>query len=81
MQQIKDLLNQIRWDKRKKPEEYSVHYFDRVKKGLMEIKYNGIKRLEGTFMVIEKNSEETSIPLHRVRQVRRNGKLVWERRA
>ncbi len=80
MQPIKDLLNQIKWDKRKKPEEYSVFYFDRVEKKLIGIMFNDIKRIGGNFMIIEKNGDETNIPLHRIREVRRNTRLVWERR-
>jgi len=30
MQYIRDLLNKIKWDKNKKPEDYSIAYFDRV---------------------------------------------------
>lgn len=76
---IKDFLNKIKWDKRLKPEEYSIFYMDRVENKLIEIKYNDIKRIEGTFMIIDKDLEEVNIPLHRIREVRRNKKLVWKR--
>ena len=73
---IHQLLNKIKWDKRENPEEYSVFYYDRILKKLIEIPYTKIKRLEGSFMVLD-NEEETNIPLHRVRKVIKNDKIVW----
>lgn len=76
---IIDLLNKIKWDKNLNPEEYSIFYLDRISDKLIEIKYKDIKKIEGSFMVLEKDNEETYIPLHRIREVRRNKKLVWRR--
>ena len=76
---ITNLLNKIKWDKREKPEEYTIFYFDRIKKGLIHIPYAKIKRLEGGFMVLG-NKEESSIPLHRIKKVMKNDIVVWERK-
>jgi uncharacterized protein (UPF0248 family) len=76
---IVELLNKIKWDKNLNPEEYSVFYLDRITKGLIEIKYLDIKKIEKSFIVIEKNNEEVNIPLHRIRRVERNKRLIWER--
>ena len=76
---IHQLLNKIKWDKRENPEQYSIFYFDRILKKLIGISYTKIKRLEGSFMVLN-NEEETNIPLHRVRKVIKNDKIVWERK-
>jgi len=75
---IKDLINKIKWDKRENPQEYTVHYFDRVLNKLISIPYKKIKRLEGLFMIID-NGEETNIPLHRIKKVTKNYVVVWER--
>ena len=72
---IKELLNKIKWDKREAPEQYSIFYFDRILKKLLQIPYTKIKRLEGSFMVMD-NEEETSIPLHRVKKVMKNNIVV-----
>ena len=77
---IKNLLNKIKWDKNLNPNEYYIFYIDRLTKDLIEIRYNDIKRIEKGFIIIEKNSEEVNIPLHRIRRVERNNKLVWERK-
>ena len=79
MQPIHELLNKIKWDKRENPEEYSIFYFDRILKKLIQIPYNKIKRIEGSFMVIG-NEEESNVPLHRIKKVAKNDIVVWERK-
>jgi len=74
---IKDLINKIKWDKRENPKDYSLFYIDFNKK--KELAYTKIKKLEGNFMIIEKNNEEIEIPLHRIREVKKKGKIVWKR--
>jgi len=79
MQPIHELLNKIKWDKRENPKEYSIFYFDRILKKLMQIPYNKIKRIEGSFMILD-NEEESNVPLHRIRKVAKNNAVVWERK-
>jgi len=77
---IIELLNKIKWDKNLNPDEYSLFYLDRVSNKLIKIEYNSIKKIEGSFIFLEKNGEEVNIPLHRIKRVERKGKLVWERK-
>ena len=79
MQPIHQLLNKIKWDKRENPGDYSIFYFDRVLNKLVQIPYNKIKRIEGSFMVLD-NEEESNIPLHRIKKVAKNNAVVWERK-
>ena len=74
-----NLFNKIKWDKKEKPEDYEVFYFDRGTKELMKLPFSSIKRVEGSFMVIDRHGEEVQIPLHRVREVRKKGVVVWKR--
>jgi len=76
---ILDLLNKIKWDENEKPEEYLIFYFDRIVSKLIEIKFNDIKKIDGSFMVLERNGEESNIPLHRIKEVKKSGKLIWKR--
>ncbi len=76
---IQDLLNKIKWDKRESPEQNSIFYFDRILNKLVSIPYNNIKRLEGSFMVLD-NEEETNIPLHRIKKVTKKDDVIWERK-
>lgn len=75
---IGDLLNKIRWDKNLKPEEYTIIYFDRIKEARFEVPFTVMGRI-GNFFKVIKDGKEVMIPLHRIRQVKRNGKLIWER--
>jgi len=77
MQPIKNLINKIKWDKRESPKDYSLIYIDLGKK--KGLSYTDIKKLEGNFMIIERNNEKTEIPLHRIREVKKKGKVVWKR--
>ena len=79
MQPIHELLNKIKWDKRENPNEYSIFYFDRILNKLIKISYNKIKRIEGSFMVLD-NEEESNVPLHRIKKVAKNKIVVWERK-
>jgi uncharacterized protein (UPF0248 family) len=76
---IHHLLNKIKWDKRENPGEYSIFYLDRILNGLMQIPYTKIKKLEGSFMVLN-NIDKTNIPLHRIKKVMKNNIIVWERK-
>lgn len=79
MQPIQDLLNKIKWDKREDPKQYSLFYFDRILNTLIKVPYTKIKRIEGTFMILD-NEEESNIPLHRVKKVVKDNVVVWERK-
>jgi len=79
MQPIHELINKIKWDNRENPEQYSIFYYDRILNKLIKIPYNKIKRIEGSFMVLD-NEEESNIPLHRIKKVANNDIVVWERK-
>lgn len=79
MKPIKDLINKILWDEKENPEDYSLYYIDRIANEYKEIKFNEVKKLEGDFLVLERE-EETEIPLHRIKFVKKKGVIVWERK-
>ncbi|MBN2112160.1 DUF504 domain-containing protein [Candidatus Woesearchaeota archaeon] len=79
MQYIADLINKIKWDENENPEDYVIGYEDRISKKIVEIKFTEIKRIEGNFMVLERDLEEVDIPMHRIRVVKKQGNIVWER--
>ncbi len=78
MIQIKDFLNKIKWSKEENPDDYFIGYWDNVDKKLIFIKFNEIKKIEGNFLELDRG-EETYIPMHRIKEVRKKGKLVWKR--
>ena len=75
----KEILNKIKWDISAEPEEYFVFFIDRISQKLSKIRYEEIKKIEGNFFVIEKNSREAEIPIHRIREIRKGDKLIWRR--
>jgi uncharacterized protein (UPF0248 family) len=76
---IIDLLNKIKWDKNLNKDCFSIIYFDRVNNNEIEINYNKIKKIEGNFMVIEKDLEESNIPLHRIKKIMKDKEVIWQR--
>lgn len=73
---IQELLNKIKWDPREKPEQYSLVYLDLGR--LVEIPYKEVT-IEGADMIIKKEGKRVEIPLHRIRQVKKAGVVVWSR--
>lgn len=76
---IKDLLNKIKWDKNENPDDYTVGYYDRLKKEIIEFPFTAIKEIDENFMLIEINNEEKMIPLHAIKIIRKKGEQVWKR--
>jgi len=76
---ILDLLNKIKWDKRENQEIYTIHYHDRVENINKSIKFTEIVSIDPPFMLIEINKKLTYIPLHRIREIRKQNKVVWKR--
>ncbi len=76
---IIDLLNKIKWDKNLNKDDFEIIYFDRVNNKEIEINFNQIKKIEGNFMVIYQNQEEANIPLHRIKQIKQKGNIIWQR--
>lgn len=77
---IIDVINKIKWDQKEHPEEYVIAYEDRIQHRLIEIPYTKIKRLEGTFIIIDnEEGQEVNIPTHRIKQVKKKGKIIWQR--
>ena len=76
---IHELLNKIKWDKNLTPEEYKLYYLDRITNSLKEIKFAQIKELNVFSLIVEKNNNDIDIPLHRIKEVRKEGKIIWKR--
>ncbi len=75
MRPIQDVLNQIKWDEKCKPGDYTIEYVDFGK--LKSMAYTDIKRIEEGFMIV--GADEAHIPMHRIRIVKKNGEIVWQR--
>ncbi len=76
---IKDLINKIKWNKNLNPDDYTLIYIDRIDKNKKKMNFTDIEKIEGSFLMLTKEDKEVNIPLHRIREVRKQGKLVWKR--
>jgi uncharacterized protein (UPF0248 family) len=80
MQPIHELLNQIRWDPNFTG-EFEIAFVDHAKPELRRIPMRGMRFTDQrfSFELLTDEGEIVSIPLHRIRQVYRNGDLIWNR--
>jgi len=82
MQPIQDLLNRIRWDQEFSQGKFEVSYYDRIAKRLIRVPFQELQFERDdhfAFELIDDYGEGHLIPLHRIYQVYKNGKLIWER--
>jgi uncharacterized protein (UPF0248 family) len=79
---IQDLLHRIRWDPEFGKGEFVVGYYDRVARGLVHVPLARVRFERGEHFAFEAVAEDGSVhavPLHRVREVWRDGALIWRR--
>jgi len=80
---IQDLINRIKWDEEFGKGEFEIGYYDRFKEEIIYVSFNEIAFVPENhflFEMTDTQGEVHTIPLHRVRRVYKNGKLIWERR-
>lgn len=79
---IHELLSRIRWDEAYGDANFVIGYYDRVEDRIISValkELNFIKDDHFDFELLDEDGESQTVPLHRIRQVFRNGELVWER--
>lgn len=82
MQPIQDVLHRIQWDRAYAQADFEIGYWDRVARRIVRVPLRQIDfpAADGfSFDAIEEDGSVHSVPLHRVREVWRNGALVWQR--
>lgn len=78
---IQDLLNRIRWDEHFHG-EFIVGYFDRINGEIVRVPFAVITFPPDdhfAFVIIDSEGAAHSVPYHRVREVFRDGALIWQR--
>jgi uncharacterized protein (UPF0248 family) len=81
---IQELLNRIRWDKAFGEGAFRIGYYDRVSRQIIQVPLREIWFEEEdhfAFQLLDEEGETHMIPLHRVREVYRDGELIWQRQA
>ncbi|AXI25778.1 hypothetical protein CFE53_06455 [Methanofervidicoccus sp. A16] len=83
---LKKLINKIIWHPNYSPEDYEIVYLHREER---DGKYCNIKKIvpidkisiKGSFIVFERGCETTSIPLHRILEIRnrKTGEVLYRK--
>jgi uncharacterized protein (UPF0248 family) len=79
---IQDLLHRIQWDPEFGKAEHVVGYLDRVSGTLVRVPFRRIRFPTGEHFALEAVQDDGAVhdvPLHRVREVWRDGVLIWHR--
>ena len=79
---IHELLNRIKWDQDFGGAEFIIGYQDRFEENLVRIPLRQLhfdRDDHFDFEIIDDAGERHSVPLHRIREVYRSGKLIWHR--
>lgn len=79
---IQDLLNRIRWDETFAKGEFIIGYYDRVEEHIIRVPFRELFFPEGdhfAFQLVDDEGETHSIPYHRVKEVYKDGELIWHR--
>ncbi len=82
MEPIQNVLNRIRWDPAFGGARFVIGYYDRTARSIVKVPYEHIAFAPGdhfSFQAAGGDGAFRSIPLHRVREVYRNGELIWHR--
>lgn len=82
---IHELLSRIRWDASFGSANFALGYHDRHEGGLLVVPLREVRFPTGeagaapSFELIDGDGELRRIPLHRIKQVYRDGELIWAR--
>ena len=79
---IHDLLNRIKWDKAFAQGDFVIGYYDRVEGEIIRVPLKDIffeRDDHFAFDLIDIDGITHSIPLHRIKEVYKDGELIWHR--
>ncbi|MHC1729035.1 MAG: DUF504 domain-containing protein [Syntrophobacteraceae bacterium] len=79
---VKDLLSRIRWDNEFGNRSFEIGYLDHVLQRIIRVPFRDLHFQEGnhfSFRLEDNLGEEMVIPFHRIREIYRDGSLIWQR--
>jgi len=82
MQPIHELLNRIHWDPEFGCGSFEIGYYDRIDAKIIRVPFNEVTQMEGNkffFHIVDEDNVAHCIPMHRVREVYKDGELIWKR--
>ncbi len=82
MTPIHELLNRIRWDSGFGQADFVIGYHDRISGKIERVPFSRLTFPPDDhfrFVLVDEEGAVHNIPYHRVREVFRNGELIWYR--
>ncbi len=79
---IQSLLNRIRWDEEFGKGHFQIGYYDHVSQKIIRVSFQEVGFVEGnrfSFELKTAGDEVQTIPFHRIREVYKEGHLIWSR--
>ena len=79
---IQDLLHRIRWDAAFAAAQFEIGYYDRGERRVIVVPFSDLcfdPSYPLFFQIVDADGITHSIPLHRVKDVYRDGRLIWHR--
>ena len=84
MTPIHELLSRIRWDAEFGQGRFELGFYDRRAGTIQRVAFQEIVfPADGrhAFELVDESGQPRRIPFHRVREVYRNGRIIWQRPA
>jgi uncharacterized protein (UPF0248 family) len=82
MMPIHELLNRIRWDQEFAKAEFRIGYYDRLEDAIILVSLQQVVQEPGdhfAMKVMDEGGIVHVVPFHRIKEVYRNGELIWKR--
>lgn len=82
MTPIHEVLSRIRWDRGFAKGPVEIGYLDRVEQRIIRVPFRDLRfpaDRRNVFEIVDADGVRRSIPFHRVREVRSDGRAVWLR--
>lgn len=79
---IHELINRIRWDEVFAKGDFVIGYYDREVKKIIRVPLQQIHFTPGNhffLQIIDSDGYVHEVPFHRVKEVYKDGKLIWHR--
>ena len=82
MKPIQEHLNRIRWDHEYAKANFSIGYYDRLENKIILLLFQELYFDDNDhfdFQILDEDGVTHTIPLHRIKELYRNGELIWSR--
>jgi uncharacterized protein (UPF0248 family) len=83
MQTIQELINRIHWDSEFSKGRFEIGYFDRLQQRNVRLPFDRIYFNPDNhffFQFVDQDGIDHNVPLHRIRNVYKNGVRIWHRK-